>query len=76
MKTKQNWAALLQQLKKKSPDGFTAWEFADEHGCSVPKARQEIGLLIREGVLQFAGNRSVIRIDGRAGVNPVYAQKK
>lgn len=72
-----NWDKLqeaLNGLHRRAPSGFTAWEFAEARGCSAPKARQEIGLLIRDGKLKFAGNRSVIRIDGRRGVNPVYSE--
>ncbi len=75
MKTKEtNWAQMLESLRKKSPKGFTTDEFADELDISIGNARVKLSKLVRKGMVACVGRRAITRMDGMAGVVPVYSR--
>jgi hypothetical protein len=73
---KTNWdklQAALDGLKKSSPEGFTAREFAEAVGASYGVGQRKLSELVGKGRAKFVGNRPITRMDGRPGVNPVYS---
>jgi hypothetical protein len=62
----------IEELKKKSPDGFSTSEMMAHTGHSDNWCRARIRELINAGKLKFKGKKSVERIDGATAYVPVY----
>lgn len=63
-------------LNRSYPKGFTTREFAEAMGLSYGVGQAKLSSLISRGHARFLGNRPMTRMDGRAGVNPVYGLVK
>ena len=63
----------IEELRKKSPEGFTVREMMAETGHHDNWCRQRIRELMDAGKVRPNGRRSVERIDGVVGYVPVYA---
>jgi len=62
----------IEELKKKSPDGFTTSEMMVHTGHSDNWCRARIRELINAKKLKFNGKKSIERIDGATAYIPVY----
>lgn len=68
----EEWLAELEKLSAAQADGFTTNEFLEASGKSRRWALDSIGRGIKAGVLEYAGKRTVSRIDGSPTKVPVY----
>jgi len=66
------WLAELERLAAKNVDGFSSQELARQTGHSAKWARERIRDGIASGLIEYAGNRSVVRIDNKPDAIPVY----
>lgn len=66
------WLAELSKLGRKSAEGFTTEEVAEAQGKSVTWVRQQVKKAFRSGLVEMAGTRDDVRIDGRPCQIPVY----
>jgi DNA-binding IclR family transcriptional regulator len=64
--------ARLQQLPCDGPQGFTVQELAKAWGITLSGVRLRLRGLAERGLLQCAGRRRAVRIDGSATQVPVY----
>lgn len=65
----------IERLKKslgKDANGFTTAELATGQGVSTESAGRAIRLLVQNGVLVYAGKKSVAGIDGVVRQIPAY----
>jgi hypothetical protein len=79
MKTNNDWVRnLLIQInhKCKSADGFSTKEFAAATGLAEVSARAKLREAFAEGLIECAGRRRVISMDGYNRGIPVYKLKK
>lgn len=60
-------------LNRTHPSGFTCKEFAAAMGWAYGTAQRKLSILVQTGHAKFVGNRPVTRMDGKPGINPVYA---
>ncbi len=69
------WLDELQQLQRSrpSPQGHTTVELAAAWNVPVSSALMRLKALIAAGRARFAGNKPIVRIDGRPTTSPAYA---
>lgn len=70
--TVEEWLKELSKLGAKNAEGFTTEEAAEKYGRSVHRTRLQMKKAFTAGLLELAGFRGVIRMDGRPTQVPVY----
>ena len=66
------WLTELAKLGKKSAEGFTTEEVAEQQGRSVTWVGARMRKAFRAGLVEMAGTREDIRRDGKPYWIPVY----
>jgi hypothetical protein len=70
------WLAELEKLSRRSVDGFSVKELADSTGHSLLWSRNVIKAGMARGLVEYAGKKSAVRMDGGACLVPVYRSKR
>jgi hypothetical protein len=62
----------LERISQAAPDGFSVAEMCEAVNHGPKWCCEKLRKLMAAGRVEYAGNRPVKRIDGRAGNVPVY----
>jgi len=71
----EEWLKELEAFSRRSDDGHTVWEIAENTGMSERLVRQRLKDAARHGWLKV-GRRSSVAIDGKGTMVPVYIVTK